>query len=91
MAGAGLATAQEDNFFGKHSAAEPTPDRVEHPVFTLDDQVFPSSLMTSSGLAAVWARENTREAAGTSRKPTPSIACLPTSVTRKASRWAVTS
>lgn len=58
----GLATAQEDNFFGKHSAAEPTPDRVEHPVFTLDDQVFPSSIMASSGLAAVWARENTREA-----------------------------
>ena len=58
----GLATAQEDNFFGKHSAAEPTPERVEHPVFTIGDVIMPSSIMTSSGLAAVWARENTREA-----------------------------
>jgi hypothetical protein len=58
----GLATAQEDNFFGKHSAAEPAPDRVEHPVFKIGDLVLPSSIMTSSGLAAVWARENTREA-----------------------------
>ena len=58
----GLATAQEDNFFGKHSAAEPTPERVKHPVFTIGDVIMPSSIMTSSGLAAVWARENTREA-----------------------------
>ena len=58
----GLATAQEDNFFGKHSAAEPTPERVAHPVFTIGDVVLDSTIMTSSGLAAVWARENTREA-----------------------------
>ncbi|MGI9370924.1 MAG: DUF3604 domain-containing protein, partial [Hyphomicrobiales bacterium] len=58
----GLATAQEDNFFGKHSAAEPTPERVKHPVFEIGDLVLDSSIMTSSGLAAVWARENTREA-----------------------------
>jgi hypothetical protein len=58
----GLATAQEDNFFGKHSGSEPTPDRVEHPVFKIGDVVLDSSIMTSSGLAAVWARENTREA-----------------------------
>jgi hypothetical protein len=58
----GLATAQEDNFFGKHSGSEPGPDRIEHPVFTIGDLILPSSIMTSSGLAAVWARENTREA-----------------------------
>jgi len=58
----GLATAQEDNFFGKHSAAEPTPERVDHPVFEIGDVIMQSSIMTSSGLAAVWARENTREA-----------------------------
>ena len=58
----GLATAQEDNFFGKHSGSEPTPDRAEHPVFEIGDLILDSSIMTSSGLAAVWARENTREA-----------------------------
>ena len=58
----GLATAQEDNFFGKHSAAEPSPERVKHPVFEIGDLILDSSIMTSSGLAAVWARENTREA-----------------------------
>jgi hypothetical protein len=58
----GLATAQEDNFFGKHSGAEPSPERVKHPVFEIGDVVMASSIMTSSGLAGVWARENTREA-----------------------------
>ncbi|MGI9201316.1 MAG: DUF3604 domain-containing protein [Woeseiaceae bacterium] len=57
----GLATAQEDNFFGKHSAAEPSPERLQHPAFTVGDEVYPSSIMASSGLAAVWAHENTRE------------------------------
>ena len=27
----GLATAEEDNFFGKHSGAEPSPERWEAP------------------------------------------------------------
>jgi hypothetical protein len=58
----GLATAQEDNFFGKHSGSEPTPDRAKYAVFEIGDLILDSSIMTSSGLAAVWARENTREA-----------------------------
>jgi hypothetical protein len=65
----GLATTQEDNFFGKVTMVEPTSDpvRFEEAItgrFTPDD---PSDDIThaqalASGLAAVWARENTREA-----------------------------
>jgi len=65
----GLSTAQEDNFFGKVASLEPTSDpiRFEEAItgrFTPGD---PSDDMThaeglASGLAAVWARENTRAA-----------------------------
>ena len=58
----GLATAQEDNFFGKHSGAEPNPKRVEHPMAKIGDAEYPGWGMVASGLAAVWARENTRKA-----------------------------
>ena len=58
----GLATAQEDNFFGKHSGAEPNPKRVEHPMAKIGDAEYPGWGMVASGLAGVWARENTREA-----------------------------
>ncbi|MDO6521322.1 DUF3604 domain-containing protein [Shimia thalassica] len=64
----GLSTAQESNFFGKVSLVEPSanPHRFEERItgrFTLDD---PSDDLIhadglASGLAAVWARENTRE------------------------------
>ena len=65
----GLSTATEDNFFGKVALVEPTgnPIRYQEPItgrFTPDD---PSDDLThaeaiASGIAAVWARENTREA-----------------------------
>jgi len=58
----GLATAQEDNFFGKHAGAEPNPMRVEHPMAKVGDAEYTGWSMVASGLAAVWARENTREA-----------------------------
>ncbi|MHC4750533.1 MAG: DUF3604 domain-containing protein [Planctomycetota bacterium] len=58
----GLATAQEDNFFGKHSGTEPSAKRVEHPMAKVGDLEYAGWSMTSSGLAAVWARENTRKA-----------------------------
>ncbi len=58
----GLATAQEDNFFGKHSGAEPSPKRFEHPMAQLGDKKYEGWSMVASGLAGVWARENTREA-----------------------------
>jgi hypothetical protein len=57
-----LATAQEDNFFGKHSGGEPNPKRVEHPMAKVGDREYPGWSVAASGLAAVWARENTREA-----------------------------
>jgi hypothetical protein len=65
----GLTTAQEDNFFGKVSVLEPTNDpiRFEEPItgnFTPDDPTddLLGADSAAAGLAAVWARENTREA-----------------------------
>jgi hypothetical protein len=58
----GLSTADEDNFFGKHSGVEPGPDRWKHPVGRAGDQVARGWQLASSGYAAVWARDNTREA-----------------------------
>jgi len=57
-----LATAQEDNFFGKHSGAEPSPKRWEHPMAKVGDNEYPGWSMAASGLAGIWAKENTREA-----------------------------
>ncbi|WP_371737159.1 DUF3604 domain-containing protein [Bradyrhizobium sediminis] len=59
----GLAAMEEDNFFGKTTPQEPSPERlaatfVENPktrIKVMDWQV------SSSGYAAVWATENTRE------------------------------
>ena len=58
----GLATAQEDNFFGKHSGTEPSAQRVNHIVAAFGDMKVMGWEQTASGLAAVWAKENTREA-----------------------------
>ena len=62
-----LSTTIEDNFFGKVSAVEPTSDpiRFEETVGGIggDANVAQYARQTSAaGLAAVWARENTREA-----------------------------
>ena len=57
-----LATAQEDNFFGKHSGTEPDPKRWEHLVAQFGDQKIVGWEQVASGLGAVWASENTREA-----------------------------
>jgi hypothetical protein len=58
----GLATAGEDNFFGKHSGAEPNPKRFEHPMAKVGDKEYTGWSMVASGLAGVWAKENTRQA-----------------------------
>jgi len=60
-----LATADEDNFFGKMTSSEPAPGRGEKPYFPVDTGTrIPLQQWESlaSGYAAVWARENTREA-----------------------------
>jgi len=57
-----LATAEEDNFFGKHSGYEPKPDRMSHPFMQNENGSIMGWQMVASGLAAVWATENTREA-----------------------------
>jgi Protein of unknown function (DUF3604) len=54
----GLAAVEEDNYFGKHAMAEPSPAR------TTKVPVSPGVTgwkQSASGLAAVWARNNTRE------------------------------
>jgi hypothetical protein len=57
-----LATAQEDNFFGKHSGVEPNPERMSHPFMKNENGVIMGWQMVASGLAGVWAKENSREA-----------------------------
>lgn len=56
----GLATAQEDNFFGKHSGGEPNKDRYKHPMAKMGNHEYKGSSPLASGYAAVWANENTR-------------------------------
>ena len=64
----GLSTAEEDNFFGKIVALEPTvnPIRFDEPLVgrfseNASDKTY-AWQTGAAGLAAVWARENTREA-----------------------------
>ena len=59
-----LATTREDNYFGKNPPGEPAPDRAEH-VFMKGEKegtTYYNWETLASGLAGVWARENTREA-----------------------------
>ncbi|MGI9308340.1 MAG: DUF3604 domain-containing protein [Gammaproteobacteria bacterium] len=56
-----LPTADEDNFFGKHSGNEPSPERTSLPLLETDNGVIMEYQMAASGYAAVWAQENTRE------------------------------
>jgi hypothetical protein len=58
----GLTTAEEDNFFGKHSGVEPSPDRYKHVTLAFGDREILGQEMAAAGYTAVWATENTREA-----------------------------
>jgi len=58
----GLATAEEENFFGKATNAEPSPKRMQHPFMSTENGSFDGYQLVSSGYAGVWAQENTREA-----------------------------
>ncbi len=57
-----LSTAEEDNFFGKHSGKEPGAHRWDGLVGEFGDTKIFGWEMLASGYAAVWATENTREA-----------------------------
>jgi hypothetical protein len=57
-----LATADDDNFFGKHSGSEPSTERMEHPFAKFGDIAIYGWETVASGYAAVWAADNTREA-----------------------------
>jgi len=57
-----LAAVEEENFFGKAANAEPSPNRMHHPFTKTDEGVFEGYELSAAGYAAVWARENTREA-----------------------------
>lgn len=57
-----LPAVEENNFFGKHSGVEPSPGRTKHVVIGGEKDKIMGYDMASSGYAAVWATENTREA-----------------------------
>jgi hypothetical protein len=57
-----LATAEEDNFFGKATNAEPSPKRMMHPFTRTENGAFEGYELVSSGYTGVWAKENTRAA-----------------------------
>ena len=55
-----LATAAENNYFGKFAESEPGPARLENAMAA--GQLWENWKIVASGYAAVWARENTRKA-----------------------------
>jgi Protein of unknown function (DUF3604) len=57
-----LATAEEENFFGKSASVEPNAKRVEHPFVKSKLGAWEGYQLAASGYQGVWATENTREA-----------------------------
>jgi hypothetical protein len=57
-----LATAEENNFWGKFSWHEPNPTRTTEPFVNIANIVQLEWQMAATGYTAVWAMENTREA-----------------------------
>jgi hypothetical protein len=55
-----LATAEEENFFGKHAGYQPKAERLHHPFMKTENGEIFGWQMVASGLAAVWAKDNTR-------------------------------
>jgi hypothetical protein len=56
-----MATADDDNNFGKLTHVEPSRDRASHVIGKLGEFTLLGKEMVASGYAAVWAHENTRE------------------------------
>ncbi|OUS31347.1 hypothetical protein A9Q98_02780 [Thalassotalea sp. 42_200_T64] len=57
-----LATADEDNFFGKSTSVEPSKDRISHPFIESKLGKIDGYMLVASGYTGVWAHENTRAA-----------------------------
>jgi hypothetical protein len=57
-----LASAEEENYIGKHAGTEPSPGRWDHPMAKFAGRQYDGWAMSASGYAAVWATDNTREA-----------------------------
>lgn len=57
-----LATADDSNFFGKHSGTEPGTHRITNPMAKIGEVRIEGWDQLASGYAGVWAAENTREA-----------------------------
>tara|TARA_R110000850_G_scaffold96999_8_gene202668 strand:+ start:2184 stop:4112 length:1929 start_codon:yes stop_codon:yes gene_type:complete len=57
-----LATAGEDNFFGKSTSVEPSAHRIEHPFIASDLGRVEGYKLVASGYTGIWANENSRAA-----------------------------
>jgi len=59
----GIASAEENNFFSKFPAAEPSPGRWDEDAFDFGvDRVIKGWQLSASGYTGIWATENTRAA-----------------------------
>ena len=57
-----LATAEEENFFGKSVTVEPSAERINHPFISSDLATIERYQLVAAGYQGIWAMENTREA-----------------------------
>jgi Protein of unknown function (DUF3604) len=57
-----LATADEDNFFGKSTSVEPSKERINHPFVDSKLGRIEGYKLVASGYTGVWATDNTRTA-----------------------------
>src|SRR5690606_1189121 len=58
----GLTAVEEENFFGKVTSMEPSPERAQGPFMQSEVATIMEWGVAAAGYAAVWAIENTREA-----------------------------
>ena len=58
----GISTTEENNYFGKFPASEPSPERSTGNAFDFEGRTVKDWKLGASGLTGVWAAENTRAA-----------------------------